>query len=515
MSPELHHSRRNPRIYPNGTLIQAMVASFPPPILAIILYFAPDFETLRQLVLTCKALHNVFQAWPTSVMLAVAGTVVGPRAVLAPAMRLARLKANPTPAEVDSGEDHETGDESDGDGDEMEYTHPISVVTEAVVDSRPTWREATIMTDYARLARRLEVHFSRHGKDRTTGENSRLSAIESLRFQRAFYRLMTFCLLVDDYPGDPLHYWSHFSNRVALFFCKFSNQELIEMKVVALFVEGLYGLEQTEYIPFVIEHYGLDGMLYCFENSAEFVESSIDESFGDDCYDWHVDFACLLTQPVRLRGGDIVPFPYVLDAIVGEHDKCTRCGDQPLKLNRLQNCSTWVFNTENYIGGYGRPLACQTLLTAYFPGQLSRNEIEGEALDSYVVSLVNDDPQLELLEYECDWAAQVLVFPRILSSLFELSNSTNPVISPLIHWKGCDSKDWLCTTCIDKIIHERLWVWWLSEKLGGRVEGALPMKGNCSNGYECRKQIESSHASNFNHLCVPTSDDYLKLPADW
>ena len=77
-----------------------------------ILMFSPDFATLKSIILTAKAFHNVFQFHPKSILRAVAYNVVGP--ALPQALRLVRYQHQDPDA---SGTDDPTDPEGAENGD--------------------------------------------------------------------------------------------------------------------------------------------------------------------------------------------------------------------------------------------------------------------------------------------------------------------------------------------------------------------------------------------------------------
>ena len=152
-----------------------------------VLTLSPDFDSLKATILATKAFYGVYKAHPNSIRRAVAENVVGP--ALPQALRAIRYRV------PDMGEDSETED-SDAPEGETDESAPI------------TNQEISKLVENARMFRGLEDVFSlrcvsvsfgcgliimlvnRH-KNRKF-KKSQLTYDESLRFQRAIYRLALF-----------------------------------------------------------------------------------------------------------------------------------------------------------------------------------------------------------------------------------------------------------------------------------------------------------------------------------
>lgn len=172
-------------------------------ILDRILMFSPTFEALYAAILTCKAFHAVYNAYPQSIIRNVAYNVAGPAAPQA--VRVVRYEMahpyNPDDWEPDSDPD------SSGAGEETTEISPL------------TTDEIYSLKQVASVAKRLEDIFSfrytilnftnstpsngtqllRH-KDRNS-THSVLSSSESWRFRRAIYRIMLYSRL---FPGHEI-----------------------------------------------------------------------------------------------------------------------------------------------------------------------------------------------------------------------------------------------------------------------------------------------------------------------
>lgn len=164
----------------------------------VILSKIPDFPTLLNAILATKEIHAVFETHPNSIIRAVAQNQVGP--ALPQAFRVVRLG-------------------TDAHSKPMAQAMLKMLPQEAaILESQITRREAGELGRNAAVAHALEdlysfkyetIHqskvvspeFSHRHKDRSS-KSSQLSAVESLRFQRALYRYWLFCRLYSRWGFD-------------------------------------------------------------------------------------------------------------------------------------------------------------------------------------------------------------------------------------------------------------------------------------------------------------------------
>ncbi|KAJ7160031.1 hypothetical protein C8R46DRAFT_905708 [Mycena filopes] len=186
-----------------------------------ILLFLPDFRALKAVILSSKSLHAVFASHPHTTVKAVASNLVGP-ALLA-ALNLVR-NTGPTLAQDDPwGFGKATA----------EGTEPGVITPE----------EARELASNAVVVNTLEDIYSSRHKDRSS-QSSILSAVESLRFTRAMYRIMLF---QKTFPANNTPFFDdsdtdeeeEIKTARKDFFAMFPTQELREIYIVDNFIGAL------------------------------------------------------------------------------------------------------------------------------------------------------------------------------------------------------------------------------------------------------------------------------------
>lgn len=429
--------------------------------------FLPSFQALRSLVLVSKAFHAVYSAHPSFIIRSVAYSVAGP--ALPQLLQFVRY-------------DRESSQTS-------AKTAPISPQEMKAIDAN------------AQVARGLEDVFSLRHKDRAS-KSSRLTLEESWRFHRAVYHLMIFAA---KWPGntytDPalntqehdivavLAGYENDKPQISKFFDDFSSEELREILVVGRFLAVLARWsflvrspdddEASEASDFSLSA----GPVLVYQSYTE-----RDPQVFDDFFNWHeatyglsdVDEDCLsgyLTEPVcklledrkdELPAFDYSQFRAILDQIEGENDACTHCG----KVNGLK---LWGESNWHYMAG-STEFSAGSIFHGLFlklRGELkSVNNVTSALQDAY-------------------WNLKGDFYETLMKDIFDLKTTK------FTTWQ---SSDWLCDTCLAKLISAHLHLWILKQM---RDAGETIPK-DCWYGYNCRTQTHNSdHATKLNHLCEP------------
>ncbi|KAJ7825568.1 hypothetical protein B0H14DRAFT_2517836 [Mycena olivaceomarginata] len=152
----------------------------------LILTLCPTFATLQSTILVSKAFYEVFKLREKSIIWAVAYNVIGP--ALPQALRVARY-----PYYEDNSDAYDNTPVEDLNPAIMAATCPeepgATVITGQ--DTRRLLENADVISDFENI-------YSLTQKDRTS-RTSVLTPEESLRFQRAAYRVMLYCKI---FPGS-------------------------------------------------------------------------------------------------------------------------------------------------------------------------------------------------------------------------------------------------------------------------------------------------------------------------
>lgn len=100
----------------------------------------------------------------------------------------------------------------------------------------------------------------------------------------------------------------------------------------------------------------------------------------------------------------------------------------------------------------------------FLPPNVRHNLGERSALLAHISSSshqVTDEP-------ECTGR----FLPAILRGIRALNDSDEPKIQALIAgdgWTQWDGSDWLCIGCVRAALRERMWIWWLADKIRSGV----------------------------------------------
>ncbi|KAF8129967.1 hypothetical protein EV363DRAFT_1493872 [Boletus edulis] len=385
--------------------------------------------------------------------------LVGP--VLPQALRLARYQASATlPQNVD-----DIQSEND------------------TVNKTPSREEERLLLSNASVMTALEDLFSWSEKDRTC-RTSKLSRVESVRFQRAMYRIWLMSVLFGPrrfapQPADEIREselrksWKD----QKYFLQPFSSQELFQIDRLTKFLiwtaqwavtaeeiglkgtpsRGLYNY--TGLFLFAGPH----AILRCYEDVTTTHLPA--EYIGDDGpYTKLIDQA--LSEIVQERQVT-VPYGYqhvgfILDDIHGEHDRCRHCGSNGAPCIRM----SWegklpdLYNETNW---------------DHLKGRLNRDFFLPMNLS---LNLVERQPTQAL---SGDWS-------RLLHEMFACRRDD------YIQWS---KEDWICINCWFTFFRDTMWRWRLFQKnkAGEHIEE------DCRYGYNCKEQCHESglaHARQFN-----------------
>ncbi|KAK1229845.1 hypothetical protein PQX77_007084 [Marasmius sp. AFHP31] len=425
-----------------------------------ILMFSPDFATLKNMILTAKAFHAIFQIHPKSVLRAVAYNVVGP--ALPQALRLVRYQ-------IDEPDAPATEDPTDPEGAETGEYAPI----------KP--EETRHLLAKLKVVKGLEKLYSLRRKNHKFKE-SQLSFMESLRFQRAIYRIMLYCRIfnghnyleefetalndgdtVDDMP-DKLAKARRDRKK---FLDTFSDEHLIQIHSVARFLTETAMVirhRQTTNLPTdiffadIALSAGPECIYESFEQSSPFGGSSLSgyvqdwdsaQSDNDDDEPYPLISGYISYPLEKLYGerkmkppsGDLLHWKAILDSIEGDNETCSRCDDKDTKGSSLWGPSTYEFLSK--IIYQLRPYEMIT----YLKGHLRYNPVEGP----YFKSLMDKMPPDQNIH---EYIVQDILDDDYKQPEFE-------------DWK---KEDWLCISCLKKLLSENLHLWLLNKRIQGEAE---------------------------------------------
>ncbi|KAJ7735727.1 hypothetical protein B0H16DRAFT_1575207 [Mycena metata] len=315
-----------------------------------ILTFCPTLKSLQCMILLSKAFHRIFQTRPKSILRAVTYNhyynIVGP--AFPQALRAVRYPCwNPDNTQRQHEQD---------DPEEMATAYPEDFDLDG---SRMTAEEIRWLRKSAKMVQTLENAYSLTQKDRTS-KTSVLSPQESLRFQRAVYRI---CLYARIFSGDRYdleeieelgtptinHIWRQ---RTAVL-AQYPTEELFEIHAVIQFFRGIFeGVCEHEIERNMIDLFlstGPGGAERAWEfRTLEAVEDWLGVRVDDEeitpLYEGYISRPL---QEIWVQRGVSKPESGVgavtkgiLDSIVGENDTCSQCGTSGgLKLLTQANWS--------------------------------------------------------------------------------------------------------------------------------------------------------------------------------
>ncbi|KAJ8081063.1 hypothetical protein PM082_017904 [Marasmius tenuissimus] len=440
-------------------------------ILNQILNHLPDFDSLKATILSTKSFYNVYNAHPNSIRRAVAKNVVGP--ALPEALRVVRH--------------HDPDDEDAPEGDTDESA-PI------------TNGEISELVENARLFGALEDVFSLRHKNRKF-KKSQLTYEESLRFQRAIYRLALYSKV---FPGLALfqdfYEDSDEDNTVEPQAKKRIEQIAFLRHFSVLDLRQIYSVSEflTDLVRWSEAGDSLDGSVDTDSNGKAGLALSCGPEIIYRCYnegsteilmvelDWYDDddpppfFDGYITDPLSklfkehdFKGTfeDATHWQSIVDDIVGIHDSCSHCGQEG-------GFNLWGPSTYEYLHQTTPSLRPGTGLVSLLKGELSKNPIEKRYFGRLIKNIPRDEN----------------IYEHVIQDLLD-SDYKTPEYED---WKP---DDWFCTECLTKFLEENLHLWLLDKK----IQDGEEIPGDCWYGWDCRTQIHKrEHASKLNHICEPT-----------
>ncbi|KAL1727157.1 hypothetical protein EV714DRAFT_286719 [Schizophyllum commune] len=503
-------------------------------ILQLILCQLPDFKSLYNAICSCKAFYRIFNTYPVQIEYAVATNIVGP--AIPQALRAAR---------------YELSEGLTGEVEERKDAFP-----ETNEPARLSIREKVLIYEYSKKVSRLETIFTRIHKTRTpTGPQ--LTNLESLRFRRAVYRLMFYCLLygcadeyweIEDHDGKSIDeiYENHRD-----FLDQYSTDGLREIQAVADFIDELSHCVRREAAPMQhdiisIENFH-DFFLSCGPLAAlECYEARSFSPIEDDAYSVidsgvsDMAFCGFLSQPIALIMGARKAeyrsnhWRAILDSIPDEHATCDRCRT----IKGLE-----LYDETNYDALFGVEGLNHRELPRLFKGRLGHHFTERHKIWEYFGGAASFDYGTflkEILAFSTPLAVSTHVTPApstvvapapapVISQSLSLeewaeavdddegsasdaaaidqpaassSTASSSLCSP---WDGLSTSSALCADCLKDVISEFLPQLWLERK---RNAGETIPTEDCWYGWNCRTQTHKPlHATRLNHFCKPTRGD--------
>ncbi|KAL0061801.1 hypothetical protein AAF712_011318 [Marasmius tenuissimus] len=411
-------------------------------ILNHILTFLPDFYSLKATILSTKTFYDVYKAHPNSIRRAVAENVVGP--ALPEALRFVRHR-DPKDLETE---------------DEVEADESAPIMEEEIPE----------LVENARMFRVLEDVFSLRHKNRES-KTSQLTYDESLRFQRAIYRLALFTKVFygpnlsgefnsaeDEEESEKLQ--DKKRKEQIEFLRPFSVLELRQIFSASVLLaevvrwaeagdDDTYGLvgDDASRVGMALSS-GPDTIYRCYN------EGSIETLMAE--FDWYNDdeplpfFAGYLTHPLsellkkrNFKGAleDDTHWRSIVDDVVGLHDLCSCC-------NTEGGFNLWGPSTYEYL--YQTVRSIKPGLVVLMKGDLSKNPIETTYFRRFVKEIPGDEN----------------IYKHVVQDILDSDYKTS-------EFKACKPDDLLCTDCLTKLLEDNLHLWLLDEKMKGELSYSL------------------------------------------
>lgn len=338
--------------------------------------------------------------------------------------------------------------------------------------------EERILASNADVTIALEDLYSWRYKDRTS-RTSKLSHAESWRFQRTLYRISLLSYLygmgsisrAEDYRDADTQLERNIKKQKE-FLETFSSQELLQIRYVAIFLQGIAGCADREFLG-SLDVYDFQGiylfagpraLLRCHEEGTA-SPLRIGEVLGDDG-----PGNGFLTKPLggilKERRIDIHQAPFektILNQINGENDKCSHC-KSAYECVPGMNSGVNLWNETNW---------------DYLRSRIYLHECVHQ-------SLANN--QIEKVSAALGPAGTDTF--RFMHQMFDSKRE------PYAQWA---KTDWVCFSCIEVFLIDTIPFWLLDRKRG---EGST-ISPDCPSGDSCSLQEGKKHARQFNHLCRP------------
>ncbi|KAF8435337.1 hypothetical protein L210DRAFT_3550868 [Boletus edulis BED1] len=403
--------------------------------------------------------------------------LVGP--VLPQALRLARYQASANPPQ--------SVNDLQSENDAMNQT--------------PSREEERLLVSNANVMTALEDLFSWIEKDRTS-RTSRLSRMESFRFQRAIYRIWLMSVHFKPHPltlkpgGSAGEHARDRNSELRKswddqksFLQQFSTQELFQIDRLTGFLSwiaqwavtaernGLKGpMELNQYNDIeMLVFAGPHAVLRGYEDAT--IVHLPSEHIDAGPYTQFIEQA--LSEIAQERQVT-VPLGYgfvgfILDNIHDEHDKCRHCdGTANPHISRRRLLPN-LYNETNW---------------EHLKGRLNRH---GVVPGNLCFNLVEEEPLVQA--FSDDWS-------QLLREMFTCRQD---------EYAQWSKQDWICGQCWATFFKDTIWRWrlWQKKKAGERIEK------DCRYGYKCWEQCQESgldHAGQFNHLCQPIEQPPFRPP---
>ncbi|KAF8554851.1 hypothetical protein OG21DRAFT_1484310 [Imleria badia] len=317
------------------------------------------------------------------------------------------------------------------------------------INQTPSREEERLLLSNANVMTTLENLFSWRQKDRTY-RTSKLSRMESVRFQRAMYRIWlmsvffgrrsasTLGLADEDFYPESILEESWKVQKT--FLQQFSSQELFQIHKSALFLQstaewavtaegnGLGGTRDTYDWDGVYLFAGPRAVLRCYEDetSTHLMTVGLDDDGPYTKFIVHALSEIVQERQVSEPGGCV---GVILDDIHGEHDRCRHCesaGIKSLFQDEVRMLSDF-YNETNWDDLKGQ-LDRQFLVARH----LSYNHVEKSLMRAL----------------RGDWS-------RLILEMFACKGDE--------YAQWC-KEDWICAECWTFFFRDTLWRWRLAKK---------------------------------------------------
>ncbi|KAL0571536.1 hypothetical protein V5O48_010427 [Marasmius crinis-equi] len=413
-----------------------------------ILMFSPDFATLKNLILTSKAFHNVFRLHPKSILRAVAYNVLGP--ALPQALRYVRYRNDADEAATESSFDpDETG----------EYAPIKAEETGELIQS------ANMVKEMEKLFSLWYKNFKRKG--------SVLSFMESLRFQRAMYRILLYHRIfdgqkyLDEHDSDAedtdiMEKLTKARQGRKKFLDVFSDEHLIQIDSVSRFLVEITRTFSDDATNDDLVDMALSAgphIIYeCYESASEDALMSYIDDWSDinDSEELNPLISGYLSWPltklyeerkIKHPSSELLHWKAILDTEESQNETCARCDDKTTKGSSLWGPSTYEFLST------AQPIFGPSALLSYLQGSLRYNKVEAP----YFTNLMRNMPP--------DQDAYDYVIQDILGGDYKQEA-----------FEDWTQNDWLCTSCLTKLLRENLHLWLLNKRIQGGLVSILQLE---------------------------------------
>ncbi|KAJ7879045.1 hypothetical protein B0H14DRAFT_2710312 [Mycena olivaceomarginata] len=420
-------------------------------IVYLIMTFCPTFASLLDMMLVSKAFYRVYQTQPKSVTQAALRVVQYPY----PACRSAR--------------------------DEEGLNLAAACPEEDISSGGITAEEQEKLQENAGVVQELEDIYSLTQKDRTS-KTSVLTPAESLRFQRATYRIMFYCKLfcgdVDDREEDV----QLIRRQRTAVLSEYPTDELLQLYAVVDFMRDILekvcaqDYNQSGLVDLLLSA-GPYGVWRVWEDRSyegigdDLDFGRLDEDEDDRLYEGYFSLALASIWAARQvpppNGDDGSPTKWILDTIIGADDTCSHCA-APGGFSLLTEAN-W------------HRLRLSAWPTEFLKGELNITKVVTRPFEAAIRHM--EDPWH-------DWGV-----------FFSCIKASSPS-----EWSGWERDQSYCERCFSKFLKEYTWQWFLEERV---KDGWVPPE-NCGFGYNCKTMVEDDeHAEAKNHLCVPSKTKFI------